>query len=335
MYQWFPRARFLITVAALVSALPAVADDGPLFRFDGFDYYTEDLPPALRQALYEAENQHFDSLRNIADDALFDLRVRQETERSGEDADTTRAALLAVDRPRDADIEAFYTANKARIPAPLEEVRDRIALLLTEQAIHARKTALVEEMKEGHEFELLARTPIPPRVDIDIQGYPFKGTADAQVTIVEFSDFQCPHCKRASGVLRTITERYGDKIRFVYKDYPVNRSGISRLVARGAACAHEQERFWDYHDLAFERQDELSRESPTVLAAALGLDTASFERCYGEKGSADTVARSEGEARRLGLTGTPTLFVNGQRLVIEDLERDLSRAIDYALDQQG
>lgn len=329
-------SRGLLFVAALaLFTTPAAADDGPLFRFEGFDYFADDLPVAQRQLLYEAAQQHYQSIQSVADEALFDVHVSREAKRTGANEDEVRESLLAVDPPSESAIEAFYKANEARIPAPLDQVRDRISLFLSEQAIQARKKVLVDEIKSGHEFELLARAPVPPRVEIDTRGYPFKGAADAPVTVVEFSDFQCPHCKQASAVLRTLADRYGDRIRFVYKDFPVNRSGVSRLVARGAACADEQGRFWDYHDLAFETQSELSNDSPAALASTLGLDLESFDRCYQDAASADKVARSEQEAHRLGLSGTPTLFVNGRRLVIEDLEQDVSQAIERALDRQG
>ena len=332
-----PGARVLVLLAWAILLVPAAttASDAPLFRYEGFDYFPADLPPALRQALFEAQTQHYEAARGVADDGLFELRVLQLAEHSGKTADAVRSEMLAVDAPSESEIETFYDANRARIPAPLDQVRDRISLFLTEQAVRARKSAVVEEMKREAEFELLIPEPVAPRVEIDTDGYPYKGSTDAAVTVVEFSDFQCPHCQRASGVLRAMAERYGDRIHFVYKDFPVNRSGISRLVARGAVCAHEQGRFWEYHDLAFEMQPELTQSSPATLADDVGLDMEAFESCYQDPRSAARVDRSESEAERLGVSGTPTLFVNGQRIVVEDLEQDLTDAIERELDERG
>lgn len=335
MLARLPRRFFQALILTATVAMPAAAYDGPLFRLEGFDYSVDDLSPALRQALYEAEQQHYQAIQAVADEALFELYVRQEAERREVDADQLTATLLAVDPPSESEIEAFYEANKSRIPAPLNQVRERIVGFLSEQASQVEKKRLVEEIKAKQTFQLLTRTPIPPRVEIVTRDYPFKGPADAQVTVVEYADFQCPHCKHASSVLASIVARYGEKVRLVYKDYPVNRSGISRLVAQGGVCADLQGRFWEYHDLAFERQSQLTAESPVSLATALGLDMAAFERCFQDPASADKIARSEAEARRLGVSGTPTLFVNGRRLVIEDLEQDVSRAIERALDVQG
>lgn len=328
-------ALVLLALALLLAPASVTASDAPLFRYEGFDYYPADLAPALRQTLFEAQIQHYEAARGVADESLFELRVLQLAEESGKSVDVVRSELLAVDPPGEQDIEAFYEANKARIPAPLDQVRDRISLFLTEQAAQARRSAVVEEMKREAEFELLVPAPIAPQVEIDTDGFPYKGSADASVTVVEFSDFQCPHCQRASGTLSAIAGRYGDQIRFVYMDFPINRSGISRMVARGAACAHEQGRFWQYHDLAFERQPDLSQTSPATLAADAGLDMQAFERCYEGPQSAERVEHSEAEAIRLGVSATPTLFVNGRRLVIEDLERDLTQAIERALAEQG
>ena len=115
-------------------------------------------------------------------------------------------------------------------------------------------------------------------------------------------------------------------------DFPINQSGISRLVAKGAACANEQGRFWDYHDLAFEQQSGLSPRSPTALADKLGLDKDQFDSCYNSQAAEQQVSRAEAEAARLGLSSTPTFYVNGQRLrLTRGLAADLNSAVERAL----
>ena len=132
-----------------------------------------------------------------------------------------------------------------------------------------------------------------------------------------------------------IEARYGDRLRVVFVDFPINPSGISRIVARGAACAAEQGRFWDYHDLAFERQRQLDASAPGTLAAALKLDMTAFQSCLAAPRAQAVVARGAAEAARLGLDSTPTLFLNGRRLILPSIERDLPVAIEAALAEAG
>ena len=124
-------------------------------------------------------------------------------------------------------------------------------------------------------------------------------------------------------MLQRLGEQFADDLRIVFMDFPVNPSGISKTIALGAACANQQDKFWAYHDLAFERQDQLSAESAEQLAGELGLNIESFQNCMSSNESIDHVARSISEAERLGLSGTPTFFLNGRRLHLHDFESDL------------
>jgi len=141
-------------------------------------------------------------------------------------------------------------------------------------------------------------------------------------------------CVKLTVPLRRIAERYRDEVRIVFMDFPINPSGISRAVAEGAACADRQDGFWRYHDLAFDRQGGLSRDSAAQLAAELGIDVEAFRACLDSAFPRERVARSEAQARRLGLSATPTIFLNGRRLHLHDLENDLPREIDKILAEE-
>ncbi len=330
---WYFAVAILAFVAGPTNAL--AIDGAPLFRLDGFDYRLEELSPADRQSIFEADRERYQAVLRIIDEAVFKVFVEQQAKENSTDPEKVRAKLLQFEPPTDAAVDAFYESNRDRIQAPLEQVRDRIKQFLTQQQMQSRQTEIVEEIKSRGKFELLVRAPIAPYVEIETDSYPFKGAADASVIVVEYADFQCPHCKRASHIMQQVMDKYGSRVKLIYKDYPVNRSGISRLVARGAVCADEQGRFWDYHDLAFDRQETLTRESPMALAEALSLDKNAFEECFEGPDSEEKIVRSEAESRRFGLSGTPTFFVNGRQLIIEDLERDLMGAIESALEESG
>ena len=269
------------------------------------------------------------------DDAVFDTHVADLATETGRDPATVRGELLAAEPPTDAEVEALYAANRERIGAPLEQVRPRIEQFITAQRQAGRKRQVLLALAGEGRFETALAAPQPPRIDIAIDGFPSRGAEQPKVTVVEFADYQCPYCRDAAGVLHELLKSNPDTLRVVYIDFPINPSGISREVAMGAVCAAEQDRYWDYHDLAFERQRQLDTQAATMLAGLLSLDTAAFESCLDKPETAAQVARAESEARRLGLDSTPTLFLNGRRLILQDIRNELPRVVEAAIEEAG
>lgn len=309
----------------------AAETDGILYSIDGDARSEADLPPVIQQALFDARLQHYQRQVELIDGAILESELERRGKREGKTREALAKELFAVAPPDDAAIERFYEENKARIPYPLAQVRDQIAQMLVQRGVQAKQAELVAQAKRERSFELALAKPVAPFVEIDTEGFPSKGPSDAKVTIVEFADYQCPHCKHAAAALDRIAEAYGDDVRIVLLDFPINSSGISRVVAEGGACAHRQGRFWDYHDLAFERQASLDHVSASEIAAELGLDIDAFRACMDSSFPREQVARSEAQARRLGLSATPTLFLNGRRVHIHDLETELPAEIDKIL----
>lgn len=143
------------------------------------------------------------------------------------------------------------------------------------------------------------------------------GPADAPVTIVEFSDFQCPFCAVAAETLRDLRERFGDSIAIVYRHFPLTEIHPHATAAAIASeCAAEQGRFEAFHDALFASQDSIGRVDWTWFASRAGLAQAeAFENCIAEERTAPVVARDEAAGRTLGVAGTPTLLVNDRRLL--------------------
>jgi protein-disulfide isomerase len=331
-----PAALNRIVPALLVVLLVpqiALGQGDTLFRYKGFDYGDNELSPQLRQALFDLDMDHYRQHEQLLNDALVDVYLKQVADDKGITLEAARAELLPVTPPTEQQLRVFYDQNKQRIPYPFEQVKERIAQVLAQQSVGAKKAELVASLKQDGEFQILMPRPEAPFVEIATDGYPSKGPQDAPVTVVEFADFQCPHCKTASAVIDKLRTRFGDQMRVVYMDLPINPSGISRVVAWGAVCADRQGKFWQYHDLALNRQAMLNETAPFTLAESLGLDQAEFKLCFEGEEAPSKVARSEAEARRLGLTSTPTIYVNGRKVIMQDMEGDLGAAIQSALDE--
>ncbi|MFQ5573881.1 MAG: DsbA family protein [Nitrosopumilaceae archaeon] len=164
----------------------------------------------------------------------------------------------------------------------------------------------------------------PSVIQVSLDDDPFKGNPDAPVTVVEFSDFQCPFCSRFfTQTLPALQENYIDtgKIKLVYKDLPLdNLHPNARPAHIAAECADEQGKFWEYHDVLFEKQSEWNRLSSADLssqlnqyATSMGLESASFDSCLSSQSMADEVNADFLQATQYGATGTPTFFIGNEK----------------------
>lgn len=141
-----------------------------------------------------------------------------------------------------------------------------------------------------------------------------KGPADAPVTIVEFSDYQCPFCVRAEQALGDLLDEFPEKVRLVFKDFPLRFHGGAEPAAVAARCAGESGRYWEYHDMLFVAQGDFARADLITYAVRLGLPREAFTACLDGGRYRAAVQADVREGRAAGVTGTPTFFVNGRRM---------------------
>lgn len=150
--------------------------------------------------------------------------------------------------------------------------------------------------------------------NIDIEGSPFLGSANAPVTIVAFSDFQWPHCAKLTALFEQVLDLYPDSVKIVYKNFPLNMHRFSPTASLAAVAAQEQGKFWQYHDLIFENFRTLSNEKFEEFAKELNLNMPLFNKYMNSKEAKDKVLKDMAIGREIGVSGTPSIFINGRRL---------------------
>jgi protein-disulfide isomerase len=152
------------------------------------------------------------------------------------------------------------------------------------------------------------------QINVDPGNAPSFGKSDAQVTIVEFSDFQCPFCSRAAQTVSQLKNKYGSKVRFAFRQFPLPMHKDARPTAEASLCVNEQgaEKFWKFHDHAFKNQDKLDAASLEKYAKESGANIAKFKECLSAKKFADAVQKDLEYGEKIGVKSTPTFFVNGQ-----------------------
>lgn len=170
---------------------------------------------------------------------------------------------------------------------------------------------MTEEVPEAPPAQPQPAPDEPSRVSVSADDDPSWGPADAPVTIVEFSDFQCPYCARVAPTIKQIKETYGDSVRIVYRDYPLPMHENAQKAAEAAECADDQGTFWEYHDMLFANQGALDAASLKRYAGELELNTAEFDSCLDSGKHADEVRKDMAEGSSYGVSGTPAFFVNG------------------------
>jgi protein-disulfide isomerase len=209
----------------------------------------------------------------------------------------------------DAEVEGWYRQNQAALGGrALEELREPIREFLSEQKRQGVLNALGQRLREGVEIVILLE---PLRVELNNEGAPALGPSDAPVTLVEFSDFECPFCGQFFQTMKRLKETYGDQLRVVYRQFPLEMHSNSFKAAEASLCADEQGRFWEMHDLLFSEQDRLDVESLKEKADRIGLDRAAFDECLDSGRQVERIRRDVQEGSRLGVQGTPALFLNG------------------------
>lgn len=304
------------TTAITLGQVDEQALQQPAARFGGLK---------LSQALYEAR-------RAVLDDLIGDALLDQEARARG----LNRAALIdqeitsKVAAPTDDEIGAWYQANQARVGgATLDRARSAIrAYLLQERTNTARQTYL---------DRLKTRTAVTVMLDIPRQTVqqadaPAKGPAGAPVELIEFSDFQCPYCLRAYPTVQQVLAAYGDRVRFVYRHYPLPNHPHARPAAEAAQCANEQGQFWPYYDRLFTNQAKLADGDLKQDAADLGLDTTRFNQCVDSHKYKDLVDADLKAGEEAGVSGTPAFFINGRPLSGAQPFDAFKRVIDEELE---
>jgi protein-disulfide isomerase len=160
---------------------------------------------------------------------------------------------------------------------------------------------------------------------------PSLGRADAKVTVEVWSDFQCPFCARGAATVKQLREKYGDQVRIVFRHQPLPMHANARLAAAASMAAHEQGKFWEFHDLLFANQGSLDRASLEALAGKLQLDPERFRRALDSSTWRTYVETDAAEAQRRGVKGTPTFFVNGKAIIGAQPLSVFAEAIDAQL----
>jgi len=232
--------------------------------------------------------------------------------------------------PTEEEVAKFFTENKASFKGELGPVRNQIAAYLQEQNQFRLEAELSTRLRKGANIRILLTEPAAVVQTVSVDDDPVRGPANAPVTVVEFTDFQCPSCAAMHPVIEEVLKLYGTKVRFVVRDFPLAMHADARKAAEAANAAHAQGKFFEYAALLFKNQKELGVLSLKKYATQLGLDRARFDAALDSGKFAAEVRHDIAQGELYGVGATPTIFING--VMLTELTSDALRAaIDRAL----
>lgn len=237
----------------------------------------------------------------------------------------------------DAEIQAFYDTRKRADAPPLEEVKGQIAMLLSREKSEEAVRVVLEDLRKGVSFtSSLPDVRSPPR-DVAITAHTAsKGKKGAAVRVVEFADFQCPYCSQAAENMRQLEKKYGDRVEFAYRHFPLRSiHPDAQRASEFAQCAGAQGNFWPMHDKLYASQSAIAGDSLRGLAEQAGVDMVKLDECLASGRGTTEVNEDFAAAEALGVGGTPTFFIGGRQHVADPSLAGLSAAIDEALRNPG
>jgi protein-disulfide isomerase len=283
----------------------------PLAVVDGQPVTEQDILPLIRGKLLQLRTQEY----QIKEDAVQDTIDQRLLEKAAKAKGVSVEKLLQqevfskVAEPSDHEVESFYEAQKSRIHRSLADIEPQIKAFLRSRKEAQARSDYLQALRAKANIKILLT---PPRVQVGIDPARVLGKADAPVTVVEFSDYQCPFCKRALPVLKELLAKYPEKVRLGYRDFPLGSiHPRAEAAAEASRCAGEQGRFWPYHDLLFEHQTKLDDASLQDYARQLGMDAPRFEHCLKSHKYRAAVQQDLEKGKQLGISGTPAFFIDG------------------------
>lgn len=328
------RAAAQVKVLVPVPTPPATpADRARVFATaNGQNITSGDIEDALRPLIYEVQERVYELRNRDIEVKINDMLLAQEAQKRK----VTTAALLETEVAAkvvpvtDAQAQTFYNENRERINGEFVQLKPQIIEYLRQDNERKAQTAFAEQLRGAANVQNFLTAPEPPAYTIATDDQPAKGNPAATVTLVEFTDYQCPSCARVQPILDTLTAEYADRIKLVVRDYPLSQHADAFKAAEAAEAAREQGKYWEYVNLLFKNQSALGVPKLKEYATQLGLDRQKFDAALDSGRFADKVQRDLQDGNRLGVNGTPTLFVNGRRINGTSYEI-IKTAIDAAL----
>ena len=299
--------------------------NGVDIRRDELDQRAGGRLAAIRQQEYEVRQQ-------VLDDLVLEKLIEKEAKKRGLSSEALVKSEIddKVGKNSENEIDALFERHRGQLGGRTKaDVRPEIERYLRQQKETAERTRFHAFLREKAEIVTKLEAP---RVAVTVPAdAPSLGPASAPITIVEFTDYQCPYCHRAQGTVDEILAKYGDKVRFIHQDFPLDSHPRAIFASRAARCAGDQGKYWEYHRGLLSEPSDFSDADLVKRAAGLSLATAEFKTCVDSKKHDEVIRAAQKAGSALGVSGTPAFFVNGRVLSGARPREQFEQIIDQEL----
>ena len=306
---------------------PNLAPGTVLASVNGDPIRVDSINERMKAYVYKLQMKVYAAQKGAVDRRINDLLlIAEANNRKVGPEEIVRAEITEkLKPPTEAEITNFYNENKARINGDLASARPSIVEYLQQQQQERLENALSEKLRAGAKVQALLREPQAPVFDVRPGILPARGDANAAVTIIEFTDFQCSACGAMYPAMEEVLKSYGNRVRFFIRDFPITSLHANALrAAEAAGAANAQGKFWEYIDILFKNQSALDADSLKKYATQLGLERKRFEAEF-ESGKYDPdIRRDMDDGEMYGVEATPTIFING--VMLTEMSADGLRA---------
>lgn len=323
----------VIAAAACLLPCPLRADSPVVATVGGVPLTLAEIEQALRLPLYELEMEKYRLTKRRLDQTIVERLLARAAAERGLSVSAFVAAEIQgrIATITQEDIETRVREDRANLPPEEDRAQQEARNALARERAGRVLQELVERLSREAGVSVSLQPPDPPVMTVPVGDDPEWGPPTAPVTLIEFADFECPVCKESLPVLRQLRKLYPDQVRFIYRDFPLASHPQARSAAEAAHCAYEQGQFWAYHDALFAQAPDLNQSDYVPLAERLHLSRAEFIACLGSNRPKAAVGKDLADAQNLGLSGTPTYFINGRYLsgfqTLDQLRQQIDREL--------
>ncbi len=323
-----------VASCATTSTSSAVVEPSPIVaKYRDRQIRQAEVDAKSADELLKLQDQIFDLRVETAERLALEVLVAEAAKKAGlsEDAWLEKQLDHDVTPATEEQLRALFEKAKARLPPDVnfDDVKPQLKQAIEREGKTKRAREVFSELKRAAGYEVVLQGPVKPRRSVEAIG-PTRGEASAPITIIEFADFECPYCARATDTVEKVMAAYPGKVRLVFRHFPLSFHPKAPKAAEASACADEQGKFWAFHDALFESQ-ELELEAMKLQAARLGLDAKKFDACLDTGRMLPTVKKDMAAGQVAGVTGTPAFFINGVLLSGAQPEDAFRKIIDQEL----
>lgn len=299
-----------VTCFAETPASP-VSKKAPVAMVGGQPIQEDELTPLIEGQMRQLRAQEYQAKRRALDELIEQKLVAAKAKDKGLSVPEFFRQEIdgKLPEPTEGELRAYYLGQKNLAGTPFEQIRNQLASNLKQQRIEIARREYIARLRQEADVSVMLQ---PPRLEVGFDPARTLGNPNAPVTIVEFSDFQCPYCKSASITMKAVLDKYKDNVRLAFRDFPLSSIHPQAMrAAEAGRCAADQGKFWAYHDLLFGNQGKLTNPDLSEYARSLGLDMKQFESCLLDGKFVGRVEEDVKAGMQAGVSGTPGFFING------------------------